>query len=74
MVRPGETRFAVAVATNIAQARVLVGMARATVERSPLLAGLLAGSNEDELRFELPSGARTCFSWSDQTKLPRPGG
>lgn len=62
MVRPGETRYAVAVATRQAQARLIVAAARSIVERSPLLAPLLVGSTEDELRFELPSGARTALA------------
>ena len=61
MVRPGETRYAVAVATNMAQARVLVAAARSIVERSPALAPLLESATEDELRFVLPSGARTAL-------------
>ena len=61
MVRPGETRFSVAVATNLSQARLIVNAARSVVERSPVLAGLLAGQTEDELRFALPSGAKTCL-------------
>ena len=61
MVRPGETRYAVAVATNMAQARVLVSAARSIVERSPALASLLDSDTEDELRFVLPSGARTAL-------------
>lgn len=59
MVRPGETRYSVGVATNIAQARLLISAARSIVERSPGLASLMAAATEDELRFELPSGART---------------
>src|SRR5215211_6207457 len=58
-VREGERRFAVAVATNLSQARLLVSAARSIVERSPLLAPLMTGATEDELQFELPSGAKT---------------
>src|SRR5215207_2355982 len=36
--RPGETRYAVAVATNLARARLIVAAARSVVERSPALA------------------------------------
>jgi phage terminase large subunit-like protein len=61
MVRPGETRYAVAVATNIAQARLLIAAARSVVEASPGLAPLVAAATEDELRFELPSGAKTAI-------------
>jgi hypothetical protein len=59
MVRPGETRFAVAIATNHQQARLIVNAARSIVERSPLLAPLVDGATDDELRFLLPSGAKT---------------
>jgi phage terminase large subunit-like protein len=62
MVRPGERRFAVAVAVNQAQARVLLAAARSIVERSPVLAGLLEGATEDRLEFTLPSGARTAVA------------
>jgi len=55
--RPGETRYAVAVATNPAQARLIVAAARSVVERSPALAALVEAVTEDELRFRLPSGA-----------------
>ncbi len=58
-VRPGETRYAVAVATNVNQGRVIVAAARSIVERSPLLAALVDGVTDDEIRFRLPSGART---------------
>jgi hypothetical protein len=61
MVRPGETRYAVAIATNLPQARLIVQAARSIVERSPLLAPLVEGVTEDELRFKLPSGARTAL-------------
>jgi hypothetical protein len=59
LVRPGERRYAVGVATNLAQARLLVNAARSLVERSPLLAPLIESAAEDELTFALPSGART---------------
>ena len=61
MVRPGETRFAVCVATNFAQARILLSAARTIVEASPGLAPLIESATEDEIRFELPSGARTAL-------------
>jgi hypothetical protein len=51
LVRPGERRHVVAVATNIAQARLLVRAARSVVERSPLLAGLVDNVTEDEIAF-----------------------
>lgn len=61
MVRRGETRFSVAVATNHAQARLVISAARSIVEHSPLLAGLLESVTEDELRFRSPSGAATAI-------------
>lgn len=51
MVRSGERRYAVGVATNLAQARLLVAAARSIIESSPLLAELLEAATEDELRF-----------------------
>ncbi len=51
MVRPGERRYAVAVATNIRQARVVVTAARSIVEASPRLAGMVETVTEDEIRF-----------------------
>ena len=51
--------MAVGVATNQSQARLFVNSARSVVERSPLLAPLIVGSNEDSISFELPSGAST---------------
>jgi len=59
--RPGETRYAVAVATNLAQARLIVAAARSVVERSPALAALVEAVTEDELRFRLPGGVRTAL-------------
>ena len=57
-VRPGETRYSVAVATRLDQARALVAGARSLVERSPVLAPYLQPSTDDELRFER-DGRRT---------------
>jgi hypothetical protein len=59
LVRPGETRYSVGVATNLAQARLLIAAARSIVEASPGLAALIESATDDELRFALPSGART---------------
>jgi hypothetical protein len=59
MVRPGETRFAVGVATNLQQARLLISAARSIVEASPGLAPLVSSATDDEIRFLLPSGAKT---------------
>jgi phage terminase large subunit-like protein len=50
-MRPGETRYAVGVAVNLRQARLLVSAARSIVERSPLLSPMLESPTEDELRF-----------------------
>ncbi len=51
MVRPGERRHAVAVATNLRQARLFVSAAVSIVERSPLLAGLVESVTDDEILF-----------------------
>jgi hypothetical protein len=50
-VRPGERRHAVAIATNLRQARLFVRAALSIVERSPLLAELVESVNEDEIVF-----------------------
>ena len=47
--------------TNIAQARLLVRAARSVVENSPGLSGLIDGATDNEIRFKLPSGARTAL-------------
>jgi hypothetical protein len=51
MVRPGERRHAVAIATNLRQARLFVRAALSIVDRSPLLAELVEAVSEDELLF-----------------------
>jgi phage terminase large subunit-like protein len=61
LVRAGETRFATCVATNVSQARLLIAAARSIVERSPLLAPLMVSASEDELTFELASGAKVAL-------------
>jgi len=59
MVRPGERRYAVAVATNREQARLLVRAARSIVEDSPLLAELVESATEDELTFRNGTALRS---------------
>lgn len=61
LVRPGETRCTVAIATNLSQARVLLAAARSIIERSPGLSPLIEASKDDELRFRLPAGASTAI-------------
>lgn len=61
LVRPGEVRNAVVVATNVVQGRVLLAMAKAIVEASPLLRSLVSRETEDGIYFTLPSGARTAI-------------
>ena len=61
MMDLGEERCAVVVATRIDQARLVIKFARAFVQRSRVLRSLLEGETEDELRFCLPTGARTAF-------------
>ena len=50
-LRPGERGYAVAVATNLRQARLLVQAALAVVQRSPLLSPLVESVSDDELTF-----------------------
>jgi hypothetical protein len=50
-LRPGERGYAVGIATNHRQARLLVRAALAVVERSPLLAPLIESATEDEILF-----------------------
>lgn len=59
LVRKGETRYCVAIATNRQQARILVDAARSIAERSPVLRELIADADADSIGFELPNGART---------------
>lgn len=61
LVRRNEARYAVAVATNIAQARIFVRAARSIAEASPLLRDLIVGTNEDSISFEV-NGARTVLA------------
>ncbi len=70
-LRPGERRFAVGVATNQRQARLLLEAARTIVTGSPLLRGLLAEESDDELRFTtgativaFPATARGVRGWA----------
>jgi hypothetical protein len=51
LVRPGERRYAVAIATNLRQARLFTRAALSIVERSPLLAELVESVSEDEIVF-----------------------
>lgn len=74
MVRPGERRYSVAVATNVAQARLLVAAARTIVERSPLLAGMVTSANDDEITFSnntafraFPCSSRGARGWPIST-------
>jgi hypothetical protein len=50
-VRPGERAYAVGVATNLRQSRLMVAAALSVVEASPLLAGMVESASDDELRF-----------------------
>lgn len=51
LVRPGERRYSVAVATSLRQARLIVDAAKSIVEASPLLAGMVEQATDDELAF-----------------------
>jgi hypothetical protein len=73
-VRPGETRYAVAIATNLRQARLLVAAARSIAEASPALSGLIASVSEDEIRFSndtciaaFPCSSRGGRGWAIST-------
>lgn len=76
LVRPGERRHAVAVATNLRQARLFVRAALSIVERSPLLAEMVEGVSEDELTFAngtalsaFPCSSRGARGWPISTLL-----
>ncbi len=76
MVRPGERRHAVAVATNLRQARLFVQAALSIVERSPLLASLVEAVTEDEITFvngtalsAFPCTSRGARGWPISTLL-----
>jgi Terminase large subunit, T4likevirus-type, N-terminal len=51
MVRPGERRYSVAVATNLRQARLFVRAAASIVEPSPLLGRMVESVTDDEISF-----------------------
>jgi hypothetical protein len=61
MVRPGECRYAIVVATSREQARIFVDAARSLVEASPLLASSVVRSDVDEVRFVLSDGSKTAL-------------
>jgi hypothetical protein len=50
-LRPGERGYAVGVATNLRQARLLVSAALSIVERSPLLAPMVESKTDDAILF-----------------------
>ena len=64
-VRPGEKFYAVAVATNLRQARLFVSAARSIVEGSELLSSQLVSATEDELVFST-GGVLTAFPCSSR--------
>jgi hypothetical protein len=61
LVQPGETRFAVAVATNLEQSRRLIEAARLIVDGSRAARAALTSQTADELAFTLPDGARVAL-------------
>ncbi|MEP6813522.1 MAG: terminase family protein, partial [Actinomycetota bacterium] len=76
MVRPGERRFVVCVATNLRQARLFVRAAASIVERSPKLRGLVESVSEDEIEFKtgatlaaFPATSRGARGWPISTLL-----
>jgi hypothetical protein len=74
LVRPGERRHAVAVATNIRQARLFVHAALSVVERSPLLAEMVEGVTEDEILFSTGAALSAFPCTSRGRSSDRPGG
>jgi len=70
LVRPGERRHSVAVATSQRQARLFVHAAVSLVERSPLLRGMIESTSEDSILFRnrtalsaFPCTARGVRGW-----------
>lgn len=70
MVRPGERRHSVAVATNLRQARLFVRAALSIVGRSPLLAEMVEAITDDEILFRnstalsaFPCSSRGARGW-----------
>lgn len=61
LVQPGETRFAVVVATNLEQSRRLIEAARLVVDGSRAARRALTSQTADELCFALPDGARVAL-------------
>ncbi|MFA9269964.1 MAG: hypothetical protein ACEQSX_04285 [Baekduiaceae bacterium] len=59
MMRAGERRYALAVATSQRQAALIIDIARSIIDGQPALQPLVERDTEDELWFRLPSGART---------------
>jgi hypothetical protein len=57
-VRRGERRFAVCVATNHPQARLIVQAAQSIVEGSPLLSQMVERTTEDEIAFSNSTALR----------------
>jgi hypothetical protein len=76
LVLTGTRRYAVAVATNLRQARLFVRAALSIVERSPLLAELVESASEDEILFAngtalaaFPCSSRGGRGWAISTLL-----
>ena len=61
MVRRGETRYAVCVATNISQARLVLNAARSIVEASPVLSGLLSSATRGRVEVYFGFGREDMF-------------
>ncbi len=76
MVRPGERRYVVCVATNLRQARLFVRAALSIVERSPKLRSLVETVSDDEIEFRtgatlaaFPATSRGARGWPISTLL-----
>ena len=53
---PGERGYAVGVATNLRQSRLMIAQALAVVERSPLLSSMIEDASADEIKFSNSTG------------------
>jgi len=75
-LRPRERGYAVGVATNLRQARLLIAAAQSVIDQSPLLSQLVDAATEDEIRFKtghafaaFPCSARGGRGWAIHTLL-----
>jgi hypothetical protein len=73
LVRRGEKRFIVGVATRLDQAKIFLNAAKSVLSASPVLAGLVEGETEDSITFAnavitaMPATARGTRGWAVST-------